>query len=189
LRGLDHVAREADARALPRSERAPSRRGGEVMSDAPNEAPVRLDVDVAFVVNAPAEVREQAKAHALLVVDGARFFSRIFVVQGDEKDFMGALFKDPGGPWRFDHRFRYYRPDPKDDPFRDHDEKSGLWLVIPAQETKAGVLRFVRSVLGLAVDMGFGGDGAIHEIVLETNDPRAIKRALQRESFFHSMPA
>jgi hypothetical protein len=36
-----------------------------------------------------------------------------------------------------------------------------------------------------ALEEGFGGDGGIHEIVLETSDQRLIRRALEREPFFH----
>ena len=122
----------------------------------------------------------------ILLANGVRFVSRIFTVAGDKRDCLASLFKEhPGEPWTFAIRFRYYRSDfEARDPFNDHDERSGGAFVVPP-EKKAEVIKLTREMLGYALAAGFGGDGVIHEIVIETNDMRAIKRALEREPFFH----
>lgn len=113
-----------------------------------------------------------------------RFFSRIFVVLGEGKDFMGCLYKDPGGPWRLTYRFRYYHAGSRD-PFDGQDEKSVVDIEVPPEKTKQEMIKITREMLSHALEYGFGGDGQIHELVLETSDTRQIMRQMEREKFFH----
>ena len=94
---------------------------------------------------------------AFIVMDGVRYFSRIFFVEGGDKDFMGAAWKNPGAdePWHLDYRIRYYAT-------------AGLTWGEGNNDR--------RSEYSMMLEPGFE---------LETSDVRQIRRMMERESWAH----
>lgn len=122
----------------------------------------------------------------IFVIDGKRYYSRAFVVLGDQADFLAAVWKHQGEghPWRFVYRFRYYRDNVLS--YESDDVKRTGEAQIPSTMTKAELLRTVRRAIQRAlVEHGFSPEGELHELVLETSDARTIQRIMKREKFFH----
>lgn len=38
-----------------------------------------------------------------------RFYDSTYYIGNDSGNWMGSLFREDDGPWRFEHRFRYYK--------------------------------------------------------------------------------
>lgn len=133
---------------------------------------------------------EESLPKAFIDIDDVKFFSRIYFVKGGSKDFMGALWKNPGAdePWHFDYRFRYYRSERV---FDSGDRRSEYRTVLQPGVPKAMVLKHVRELCNKVLGPGFHEDnergGNVHELVLETSSTREIHRMMSREKWAHFM--
>ena len=72
-----------------------------------------------------------------------RYFSQIWNVGGRGKDWLGAVWKDPDGPWTLTYRFRYYLDDKAHD---SADERSWYEMQVPASEPEERVLRAMNKI-------------------------------------------
>lgn len=106
------------------------------------------------------------------------FYARIWFITGDEKDWMGALFHKPNGPWEFKYRFRYYAGTDND----DDDKKSWYEYELREEAPIVEILRGLKPVIEI-IRTQLGGE--LHELMVSTANPKKIAQALGREKWTH----
>lgn len=109
-----------------------------------------------------------------------RYVSRVWFSQGGDRDLLGMIFRDPGGPWELFYRFRYYVTA---SPFDGRDTKSGYRATAPAswsEETAAE--KFSH---GLSMVAAVQGWSDLDCLVVQSEDPNAIIEKLKTKPWVH----
>lgn len=76
-----------------------------------------------------------SERRAMIEPDGKRFYSRIYYSQMANSDWMGAIFREPNGPWELDARHRLYRDNDKTS--ESKDEKLNMGAKAPDASDKS----------------------------------------------------
>lgn len=115
----------------------------------------------------------------IIEIKPGRYFSAIWYIEGRDKNWMAALWRDePDGAFTLSGRFRYYVDDKRHD---SDDRKSVFGAVAQPHMTEAKMLSDIDSLADGLVRAGFGR--AVEKLILRTNDPMKVMEALQREKW------
>lgn len=108
------------------------------------------------------------------------YYSRLWFLDSKGCDWLAALFRKPGEGWRFVYRFRY-------DAEGDMPERRNWFTVnLKTRPSADACLEELRPVIHLLGEgMGAALDGAMHTLVLETDDPDKVFEAMKGEVWCH----
>ncbi len=110
------------------------------------------------------------------------YVSRAAFVSGHEKDMMVMLFKEDiaSTTWIFRYRFRYYMPDPDQNPFDDDDKKS-VWSAVVTEETEG---KKMVAFLAAKVAGDWSGEAKVLDI---DGDMATFMRIWSQQPWVHQM--
>lgn len=118
--------------------------------------------------------KEWAEEGVISVKDG-RYFSAIVFVEGERQNWLGAIYQDPGEPYHFAYRFRYYNDDEGD------CEEMLTVGVAKADITEVQALSDMNTAARQLMETGFGQ--RCHKLNVRTSNALEIIRALAREEW------
>lgn len=109
-----------------------------------------------------------------------RYFSQFWFIVGEEKDWLCALWRDPGEPWHFTYRFRYYAGTGDD----DDDRKSWAEGAFNKLDATEGEALASLQVMADVVQKEFGGEQ--HKVPVRSDRAADQMAALQRQDWAHA---
>ena len=109
-----------------------------------------------------------------------RYFAKMWFLEGGDKDWMAAVYRDPGGPFILQYRFRYYR---SEDPWDEGDRKSWYVATAPPEMTEEDIVGKTDMMANTMACMGFGGK--VHPLVLQSDDPKFITGEMAKQFWSH----
>lgn len=113
-----------------------------------------------------------AEAVDVIEFKDGRYFSALWFVAGEDKDWLAALYRDdPMGPWFVHYRFHYFAD----------DIASWKKLMIPAIVDEAGILKSVNA-MAAQVSKSYS-DADVHKILLRSDRAQANFAAIEGEKF------
>lgn len=129
----------------------------------------------------PPTAQDPDEARSTILIKEGRYFSQIWFVAdaNHAADWLAALFRDPGGPWRFNYRLRVYVDDKA---HNSADRKNGGSLTCRGEMTEQAALASVNQLVA-EMERLFGG--LTEKLVLRTADPEKIIATMRSSSFFH----
>lgn len=105
----------------------------------------------------------------------------LWYVQFSARDVMAGLNHAGPGQIKMTYRVRHYRPDPNNDPFNDHDEKT--WGGGTGPDTEAEAIRKIR----LFIRLISVGSTSKYELLRGKNEtPEQFTERLAKMPFAHA---
>lgn len=114
-----------------------------------------------------------------LELKDGRYVSQMWYCANNEKDWLCALYRDPGECWTVLYRFRYYRDDKA---FDSKDIKNWYRCRAPTDRKESEVIEFTD---GLAELVALEAGAKLHKLLLRTDNVKKIFEAMKREDFAH----
>ena len=114
-------------------------------------------------------------------IENGIYYSRIFfaeVTAGRMGNVMGAVYMEPGKPWSFTYRFRWYNDDRV---YGSADDRS--WYDATSSKPLAEVLEAARGMFAAAA--GIAGEDGYSEVVIESDRAEDVFRALRAQPWAH----
>ena len=109
------------------------------------------------------------------------YVAKIWFIAWDGSDWMATLYKEVlDAKWTLSYRFRYYKPDPLQDPFTDDDEKSGYTATMTG--TEAEMIAACDDIARMMVD---ARGGVLDEVVIGEVGSKALTTALSGRPWAH----
>lgn len=109
-----------------------------------------------------------------------RYFAKMWFLEGGDKDWMAAVYRDPGKPFTLQYRFRYYN---SPDPWDEGDKKSWYTATAPPEMTEEDIVGKTDLMANTMACMGFGGK--VHPLVLKSDDPKFITGEMAKQFWAH----
>ena len=119
---------------------------------------------------------------AMIEPKPGRYFAAIAFIYGNEPcDWLGAVWRDPEGPWHIDYRFRYYRDEDTSSASRDQKNEYSLTAApeMPEKEVRA---LFDQVIAALRAG---GFNDRVDVLELHTDDPDTVSRAILAAPWSH----
>lgn len=104
----------------------------------------------------------------------------MWFLPGGDKDWLAAVYRDPGGEFTLRYRFRYYK---SPDPWDDRDEKNWYTGIFKPPRTEEEIVAKVDFLAQSMECMGFGGK--VCGLVLRTDDPQRVAEEMGKQSWSH----
>jgi hypothetical protein len=114
-----------------------------------------------------------------LELKDGRYVSQMWYCANGEKDWLCALYRDPGERWTMLYRFRYYRDDKV---FDSKDIKNWYCWRAPTDRTESEVIKFTDS---LAEFIALEARAKLHKLFLRTDKVEKILEAMKHGDFTH----
>ncbi len=112
-----------------------------------------------------------------------RYFSTMWFIEGGphNRDWLAAVFRDPGERWQLVYRFRYYNcPEPWDN---GKDDKNWYKASMPPEEPEEKIVQSVDMMANLLVVTGFGVK--VHRVEMRTDDDEVQAKKLMAQKWAH----
>lgn len=112
-----------------------------------------------------------------------RYVSFIAFVYGEQdRDWLACGYKDPGGQWTVNYRFRYYNP-ASTSPFDELDEKREYQAVCADDVDEEYFAENTRAIARALVARGF--NDRFDWLPVGSADPKFIIGEMRKQPWFH----
>ncbi len=122
---------------------------------------------------------EDNNAEPIINIKEGRYFAAIWYIEGGNKNWMAALWRDGSdGAMTLSGRFRYYVDDKRHD---SDDVKRIFEAETKPHLTEAQAVSDVDQIADKLIKAGFGR--TVEKLILRTDDPDKVLKALSREKW------
>jgi len=109
-----------------------------------------------------------------------RYFSQMWFLEGGDKDWLAALYRDSDGAFVLVYRFRYYN---SPDPFDTTDTKNWYKAKFQLDRAESACIDLGDQLASGMMAMGFGP--RVHKLLLRTDDPEKIGKMMETQNWAH----